>query len=105
MVIYDYVKYKAITQMFLLLALLTVFVTAYILKRKKVEITYKVAFKLLMLEGFPIVAFPFIVFSTMSILDKTIATMIALSGVLAQFFGTIAFHKMIKKPSSTSDKV
>jgi len=103
MVIYDHDKFKFISQIFLLLALLIYFIVGYYLKRKNVVITYKIALRLMLLV-LPIVLFPFIFLTTMSLLDKFILTLIAISGALLQFYGTKAFHKMVKE-SSPSGKV
>jgi uncharacterized membrane protein YccC len=105
MVINDPVKFKYITQIFLLLALLILFVTAYILKRNKVDITYSVALKLLLFVVFPVIGFPFVVFSAWSIFDKILSSVIALSAGLLQFYGTKAFHKIKNQSSTPTDKV
>lgn len=94
MIIYDDKMFKTITQLFLLLALLLLFFSAYILKRNKVEITYKVAFKLCIFLVFPIISFPFIIFSTWSVFDKMLASLFAISCALLQFYGTMSFHKV-----------
>jgi cytochrome bd-type quinol oxidase subunit 2 len=103
MVINDPVKFKFIAQLFFLLALLILFVTAFILKRNKVEITYHVAINLLIFVVFPIIMFPFLVYSDWSIFDKITASIIGLACGLLQFYGIKAFHKM-KKTSTPSDK-
>ena len=105
MVINDPIKFRFVAQIFFLLALIIYFVTAYILKRNKVDITYAVAVKLLVFIVFPIVSFPFIVFSSWSIFDKILASVFALSAGLLQFYGTKAFHKMKNQSSAPSDKV
>jgi hypothetical protein len=97
MIIHDDKTFKTITQLFLFLAILLLFMTAYILKRKKVEITYKVAFKLFVYLVFPIVSFPFIILSTWSLLDKILASLFAISCALLQFYGTMSFHKLKNK--------
>lgn len=104
MVIYDHDKFKIISQIFLFAALIVYFSGAYILKRKGIEITYRIALKLFFVI-FPIIAFPFIFLSTMSLAGKISSTLIALSGCLAQFFGTMAFHKLRKKKFTSSDQV
>jgi hypothetical protein len=105
MVIYDHVKFRFVTQIFLLLALIAGFTAIYIIKLRKTEITNKIVLRILMLITMPIIAFPFIFLSTLSLLDKLIATLIAISGVLLQFYGTISFRKMLKKSSTPSDRV
>jgi hypothetical protein len=105
MVINDPVKFKFATQMFLLLALILMLIAAYILKCKKVDITYDVALKLLVFIMFPVIGFPFVFLSTMSISDKIISSVFALSVALLQFYGTKAFHKIKKQISAPSDKV
>jgi len=104
MVIYDHDKFKSISQLFFLLAMLVYFIMAYVLKSKKIEITYKIALRLFFII-FPIIAFPFIFLSTMSPTDKFISTLIAMSGCLFQFYGTMAFHKIIKKTTTSPNKV
>jgi hypothetical protein len=105
MVIYDYNKLKSIEQIFLLIAFIVYFTVALILKYKKIEITYKIVLKMFLLILFPIISFPFLFLSPMSPKDKIIGTVIVLSVCLIQFYGTIAFRKMMRKLSSPSDKV
>jgi hypothetical protein len=105
MVIYDHEKFKSIAQIFLLIAFVVYFATAFILKYKGIEITYKIVLRMFLLILFPIISFPFIFLSAMSLTDKIIGTVVVLSVCLTQFYGTITFRKMIKKLSSPSDKV
>jgi len=97
MVIYNQDKFRAISQLFLLIALIIYFIVVYILKRKKIEITYNIALKLFIIILLPIIAFPFIFLSTLSLTDKIIATIIAFSGCLLQFYGTKKFHEIRNK--------
>jgi hypothetical protein len=103
MVIYDPVKFKTISQIFMLVALVTYFIVVIILKYKKIQITYGIALKLFFFVILPIVAFPFIFLSTMSLIDKIISTLIVISGCLIQFYGTMAFHKLRKKVFKSAD--
>jgi len=59
MVIYDHEKFKFVSQIFFLIAVVIYFIVAYYLKRKNVVITYNIALRLMFLV-FPIIAFPFI---------------------------------------------
>lgn len=96
MVIHDPTTFKLVTQAFFLLSLVVSAIAYYLLKLKKVEVTRKVTLKVLLFVGFPIVAFPFLVFSELTFLWKIIGTLFAVLMVLLQFYGTISFHKVGK---------
>lgn len=105
--IQDSPNFKPIAQAFFLLALIVYFAIAFWLNKKGIEITYNIILKLILLVLFPIIAFPFLVLSSMSLQNKIYGTVIILSLALLQFYGTKSFREMIKKKSSndaTDDK-
>ena len=96
MVINDPKEFKFIAQLFLLFALGVHFTVCGILKYKKVEITYNLAFKLLIFMICPIILFPFMVFSTVSIFVKILEVIVCFSCCFFGFFGWKYFHRIKK---------
>lgn len=96
MVINDPKEFKFIAQLFLLFGLAVHFTVCGILKYKKVEITYKLAFKLFIFILFPIILFPFMVFSAESIFVKIIEFVVGISCGSFVFFGLKYFHRIKK---------
>ena len=105
MVIHDQVLFKSVTRYFFLLAMVIFFIIIGIYRLKKIEFTYNSALKLLIFVALPIISFPFIFYSTMTVSEKIIGLLFVITCVLVQFFGTISFHKIKKKLLSPSDKV
>jgi len=96
-------NFKLIAQSFFVLAITLYFLIALCLRMKKIEITYDIVFKLVFFIAFPIVAFPFLVLSDLSVKHKIYATIAALSLELFQFFATKLFRERVGKRSSKGD--
>jgi hypothetical protein len=90
-------EFKLIAQSFFLFAIVLYLLICFCLKKKKIEITYDIVFKLVFFIMFPIISFPFLILSNLSIRHKIFAAVAALSTALIQFFVTKLFRERAKK--------
>jgi hypothetical protein len=103
LIIYDHDKFRLVAQVFLLVALIVMFISAYVLKPKNTKMTYNTVVKSLII-AFPIMVFPFMVLSTWSVEEKIIMLLVTVFVMVCQFYGTVAVRKLIKKTFYPTDK-